>query len=79
MKELMFLKIMKISIQNFLVFLFYINKGHDYADYFLMNNFIYGLLFDENTLSGPDETLNSHLITFACGIFYFFIKRGIKN
>ena len=42
-------------------------SGHDYADYHLMKAFIEAVFTGNasKVLSGPDETLESHLIVFA--------------
>jgi hypothetical protein len=41
-------------------------KGHGYADFHTMDSFVKSLLSNDNKIStGPDESLNSHLIVFA--------------
>jgi len=42
-------------------------NGHGYADWFLMNNFVSAVACEDHSriLSGPEETLESHLLVFA--------------
>lgn len=41
--------------------------GHGGGDYYLMDSFIHAVMADDRAmiLSGPDESLESHLMVFA--------------